>query len=246
MHTECFGLAIFHELFNPIRVAHKYFMLTKLNYTVSQEILQEAAESVPLEEFKSTINEPSGDFFYDSWNIKKEFEGTVWHNILKSLPSNIGEARIIVLKHGNCYQSHGDIDDRYHLNITGQYSYLINLETETMYPQSANGIWYEMDAGPRHSAANFGNSDRVQLVVRKLLSKNNLNSPLGIKLSYAGNNKYGVRFNFDDILSPWLNKANKSQIITDFSYSHNDVRFKIEKSKLSDLEKLLPVDFKIN
>ena len=220
-------------------------MLTKLNYVVPQDILQAATENIPLDEFKSTINEPSGNFFYDSWNIKKEFENTVWHEILKTLPFEIGEARIIVLKHGHCYQSHGDIDDRYHLNISGQYSYVINLETETMYPQIANGIWYEMDAGPRHSAANFGNCDRVQLVVRKLLSKNNLDFPINIKLSYAGTSEYGVRFAFDDILSPWLNRANKSLFITDFSYSHNDVRFKIEESKLLELRNILPADFKI-
>jgi hypothetical protein len=131
------------------------------------------------------------------------------------------------------------------LNICGQYSYLINLETETMYPLSTDGIWYEMDAGPRHSAANFGNQDRIQLVVRKLLSKNNLKEPVGIKMHHTGTNKYGVRFAFDDILSPWLNRANKLGLISDFSYAHNDVRFKIEHSQLDNLTNLLPVDFKV-
>lgn len=219
-------------------------MLTRLNYTVSQELLQAAITNLPSEDFRYTINEPSGDFFYEPWIVKKEFNESVWKKILDTLPFAVGEARIIVLKHGNCYQSHGDIDDRYHLNISGQYSYLINLETETMYPFT-DGIWYEMDAGPRHSAANFGNQDRIQLVVRKLLSKNNLKEPVSIKMYHEGTNKYGVRFAFDDILSPWLNRANKLGLISDFSYAHNDVRFKIEQSQLDNLTNLLPVDFKV-
>lgn len=220
-------------------------MLTKLNYTVSQKLLQEAEANLPSEDFRYTINEPTGNFFYDSWLIKKEFQGTVWQKILDTLPFTVGEARIIVLKNGSCYQSHGDIDDRYHLNICGQYSYIINLETEIMYPLSADGIWYEMDAGPRHSAANFGNQDRIQLVVRKLLTRNKLQNPVSIKMSYAGLDKHGVRFAFDDILSPWLNRANKLGLITDFSYDHNDVRFKLEKTKLNELENMLPKDFKV-
>ncbi len=90
-------------------------MLTKLNYTVSADLLQEAANSLPSEDFKSSINSPTGSFFYDPWVIKPEFENTVWNKILSTLPFEVGEARIIVLSYGDCYQSHGDIDDRYHV-----------------------------------------------------------------------------------------------------------------------------------
>lgn len=220
-------------------------MLTILQYTVSNEILQEASNSVPNIEFRESINEPMGDFFYDSWKIKKEFSGTVWESILNTLPFPIGEARIIVLKGGSCYQSHSDIDDRYHLNIIGKYSYLINLETCEMFPQSPNGVWYEMNAGPRHSAANFGNIDRVQLVVRKLLNRNQLTDPSSLKLYYTGANKDTARFIFDDVISPWLSNANKIGIINNFSHSHNLVQFDIEKIHLDELVSLLPKDFKL-
>lgn len=220
-------------------------MLSKLSYNVSKELLQETINYLPSEEFKYTINEPSGNFFYDPWIIKKEFSGTVWEKLLNTLPGDIGEARIIILKPGSCYQSHGDIDDRYHLNISGQYSYIINLETEKLYPLFTDGFWYEMDAGPRHSAANFGNQDRIQLVVRKLLTLNNLIDPVHVKLYYAGSNKYGVRFAFDDKLSPWLNRTNKLSLLSNFTHSHNDVRFNIERSKLEDLKNILPNDFKV-
>jgi hypothetical protein len=220
-------------------------MLTKLNYTVSVDLLQEAANSLPSEDFKSAINSPTGSFFYDPWVIKPEFKDTVWSKILSTLPFEVGEARIIVLSYGNCYQSHGDIDDRYHLNISGQYSYLMNLETETMYPLSADGVWYEMSAGSRHSAANFGYIKRIQFVVRKLLTRNTLTQPISIKVLYVGTDKDKVRFTFDDVISPWLNKANKKGVITDFNFAHNDVKFKIDEDNLKELENILPKDFEI-
>jgi len=220
-------------------------MLTKLNYTVSRELIQEALSNIPSDDFRLSINEPTGSFFYDPWEVKQEFKDTVWDRLLSTLPFAVGEARIIILKYGTCYQSHGDIDDRYHLNLSSHYAYLINLETETMYPLSADGNWYEMNAGSRHSAANFGYTNRIQFVVRKLLTRNNLSNPVSIKMSYVGSDKDSVRFIFDDTISPWLNKANKQQIITDFNFAHNDVRFKIEKENLTDIEKILPTDFRI-
>lgn len=220
-------------------------MITKLHYTVGNDILQDALLAVPEIEFKESINYPTGDFFYDPWQIKPEFRGTVWEKILSTLPVDIGEARIIILKGGVCYQSHGDIDDRYHLNIIGKYSYLINLDTQEMFPQRPDGCWYEMDAGPRHSAANFGNINRIQLVVRKLLNRNNILNPISIKLTYEGTNKDTARFIFDDTLSPWLNKSNKLGIINNFSYSHNLVKFNLESTYLDNLISILPNDFKL-
>lgn len=220
-------------------------MFNSTNYKVSQSLLIKAMKSLPSSNKKSTINQPTGNFFYDPWIIKQEYKDTVWNEILESLPLSLGEARIIILKHGTCYQSHGDIDDRYHLNITGQYSYIINLEEETMFPQINDGTWYEMDAGPRHTAANFGNNDRVQLVVRKLLNRNSLDLPVTVKLSTLGNSQDGIRFMFDDILSPWLNRANKLKVITDFDHIDNHVIFKIEKDKLSEFKNLLPKNFNI-
>ncbi len=221
-------------------------MLRKTEYATDPELISLALTQLPTEDFKFTINEQTGDFFYDPWKIKSEFVDSVWGKLISTLPFNVGEARIIILKHGVCYQSHGDIDDRYHLNLCGQYSYIINLQSEEMFELHTDNTWYEMNAGPRHTAANFGNSDRVQLVVRKLLSRNELSNPVSIKMSYIGTNKYGVRFTFDDVISPWLNTANKDQIITDFSFQHNDVRFKIEDNKLNELLNILPKDFKVD
>lgn len=218
-------------------------MLTKLEYSVPIDLLKEAANNLPSDDFRFIINNPTGDFFYDPWEIKEDFKDTVWDKILKTLPFDIGEARIITLKYGNCYQSHGDIDDRYHLNISAHYSYLVNLDTDTMYKLLTDGIWYEMDASPRHSAVNFGYHNRIQLVVRKLLNRNQLKSPVKINIHYAGNNIDVVRFTFDDILSPWLNRANKDGIINNFKYKDNKVYFDIDEYAIKDLENVLPKDF---
>lgn len=129
-------------------------MLTKLDYTVSLDLLQDAAQSLPLADSKSTINGPTGRFFYDPWMIKPEYKNTIWEKILSSLPFNVGEARLITLLPGQCYQSHSDIDDRYHLNIVGSDSFLIDLDNKELDEIVQDGHWYEMDASPRHSAAN--------------------------------------------------------------------------------------------
>lgn len=221
------------------------FMLTKLKYTVPLELLEEANSNLPVDNFKVSINEPTGDFFYDPWIVKPEFKNTVWGRIMQTLPIEVGEARIINLTYGTCYQSHGDIDDRYHLNINSHYAYLVNLEAEKMYPLSTDGVWYEMDAGPRHSAVNFGYTKRTQLVVRKLLDKNSLTDPVHIKIFYAGSKPESARFVFDDVLSPWLNRANKKKVITSFEHNQTHAKLKIEKTSLTELQSLLPVGFQI-
>lgn len=220
-------------------------MLIETNYTVPTSLLQEALDNIPSDDFKLTINEPTGNFFYDPWEIKSEFKDTVWQKLLQSLPTEIGEARIIVLNYGACYQSHSDIDDRYHLNISSHYAYLINLENNVMYPLSADGIWYAMDAGIRHTAANFGYFNRVQLVVRKLLINSLINDPVNIKISYVGFEKDTVRFKFDDKISPWLNRAVKQCVVSNFILKHNDIQFTLEHSSLDALKMILPADFKI-
>lgn len=124
-------------------------MLYKTNFTVSLTDIEDSHSDI-LKEGKTTVNEPSGNFFYDPWRIKKEYQGTVWEKILSTLKFPIGEARIIVLKSGTCYLRHADIDDRYHLNISGDNSYLIDLEKTVMHELKRDGFWYKMHAGILH------------------------------------------------------------------------------------------------
>ena len=119
-------------------------MLTPTNYTVNPNLFQEACSQLPEEGMKTTINQSTGDFFYDPWILKDEYKGTVWETLYNSLPGAKGEARIIILDPGQAYTIHADIDDRYHLNILGDESFLIDLMREQMHRLNQDGVWYDM------------------------------------------------------------------------------------------------------
>lgn len=213
-------------------------MLSKLDYTVSLELLKKASNSIPHSNNGVTINQPTGNFFYGPWIIKEEFKNTVWEQLLQSLPGNCGEARIITLKHGTCYHSHADIDDRYHLNIAGQYSFLINLDKKEMFETTADGIWYEMNAGVHHVAANFGNCDRTQLVVRQLLPMHTLLDP--VRFTIENNTEIeDSRYIFDDVISPQLNMLVKQKYISNVSTTDGSITFDIERTQHSALLELV-------
>lgn len=219
-------------------------MLTKTNYTADTALFQNAVDQLPETGMKTTINQPTGNFFYDSWVIKDEYKGTVWETLYNSLPVSKGEARIIILDPAQCYQIHADIDDRYHLNVLGEECYLIDLIREQMHKLEQDGIWYNMDAGFLHTAANFGRRARVQLVVRHLLRKNKLLNPVEVELTSSMKNTDDTRFVFDSTISPWLNEANKQGYINNFSYLATSVKFNIEHDKLESLKNALPTEFK--
>ncbi len=220
-------------------------MLDPTNYTISNELLQAAISSLPNIDSRLALNEPSGDFFTDHWVIKSEFKGTVWEQILDSLEESKGEARLIKMNPGECYPSHADIDDRWHLTITGNHSYLIDLDSTTMYPTEPTGKWYLMDAGKRHSAANFGSENRIQLVVRKLLPSGMINNPVDITLRLRVV-KYDYRFVFDDIVSPWLNRAYKQGIVNRFKTDGQLVNITISKEYINELEETINEYFTID
>lgn len=216
-------------------------MITATTYLVNRDILTYMSEI----QFKDklAVNEPVGNFFYDSWKIKQDFAGTAIEQALTKLPYPIGEARLIKLKSGTCYFSHSDIDDRYHLNISGDCAALVNLETKENFFMSNDGVWYDMDASPLHSAVNFGQYDRVQLVVRKLLKKNMLNKPIKINITPAGTN---YRFIFDNTVSPWLNKANKQGKINNFSTDGNSVELNVDEIYINELLEICPKNFSVS
>jgi hypothetical protein len=209
-------------------------MLSKTNYSVDVKLLQEANIQSSNEGMKTTINQPTGDFFYDPWILKDEYKGTVWETLYNSLPVTKGEARIIILDPGQCYQTHADIDDRYHLTIQAEKCYLIDLDFDETHELDSDGIWYEMDAGLLHTATNFGRCARVQLVVRKLLKKNKLKTPVEIALSTTISNTDDARFVFDNTLSPWFNEANKLGFINNFDHSPISIKFNIDRKSIKN------------
>lgn len=218
-------------------------MLSSTAYYVDTLLLQEACNCLPMSDLKTTINQPTGNFFYDPWEIKDKFKDSVWQKILASIKDPVGEARIINLKPGTCYFSHADIDDRWHLSLLGDQSYLIDLDNQTMNKQIIDGRWYSMNAGLRHSAANFGQIDRYQLVVRKLLIRNLLKNSITVKV-VEDKVRYDYRYIFDNEVSLWLNEASKSKKISNFSYDQRSVQFDIDEKFLDELLTILK-NFKI-
>jgi hypothetical protein len=215
-------------------------MLTPTQYTAPVDKIYEVMNNFN-EARKYDLTKPTGDFFYDQWVLKDEFKGTAWEEIYNSLPIKTGQARIIVLEGGTGYYQHADIDDRYHLNLRGDGSYLINLENKIMHQLHPDGVWYEMDAGILHSAASFGRDNRVQLVVRKLLDKAELSFPIQIEITATGEK---FRYDFDNTISPWLNRANKRKIINNFkNIDTNKVIFNIEKDFFLELKNIVPNNF---
>jgi hypothetical protein len=191
---------------------------------------------------KTSINQPTGNFFYDPWKIKPEFKETVWETLLKSLPEPHGEARVIIMQPGTTYMSHADIDNRWHLNLQSEQSYLIDLENLVMYNLTQDGYWYYMDAGRLHSASNYGSIARIQLVVRELLTSSTKSDLVQVTIQ-PSEQHYDYRYKFDNIVSPWLNKANLNNSIKDFEFENETVRFKTTIKEISDLT--LTKDFKI-
>ena len=219
-------------------------MIVQTPFKVADSILKQlASESVNIE-FKLPINEPTGNFFYDPWIVKKEFEGTVWESLLKVLPDKVGEARLIKLEPGQAYRSHADIDDRYHFNICGEKSFVLYTDLNIMYPQKQSNYWQDMDAGAIHSAVNTGRTDRIQLVVRKLLMNNKLIDPVEIHITLK-EFRHDYRYVFDEIFSPWLNRANKEGIINSFSYTEQRVSFNVESKYLEEFKSINPLFFNI-
>ena len=214
-------------------------MITHTIYTVSDEEHEYLNRICDYNIQQLSLNEPTNDFFYDKWIVKQEYANTPIAGLLDKLPY-CGEARIIQQESGTCYYAHSDIDDRYHVNITGDCAALIDIGSNTNYFLRPDKKVYIMDTGKIHSAANFGEETRFQLVVRVLLRKNSLIDGEKVLITPGGNNP---RFVFDNVLSPWLNWANKKGIINNFKKTSNGVMLEIERDYLENLKKIIPAEF---
>lgn len=220
-------------------------MIADTYYTVSRDLIQEALHQMPKFTDRLDLTQKTGNFFYDQWELLPEFKGSVWNQILDTLPLNFGQARIMKLEPGRAYYSHADMDDRYHLNLSGDKAYLIDLDSNQMFPTVLDGRWYEMDAGKRHSAVNFSGITRLQLVVRKLLTPGIIQEPTFVKIEVT-EPMHNSRYVFDDIYSPWLNKKNKQGKISNFKIiSEDSVSFITEKELVSELKTICPTGFEV-
>lgn len=215
-------------------------MISNTDYNIDLELIQKAAELCKDWTGKNVLNMPTGDFFYDPWKISPQYQGTIFEDLLSALP-DVGEARIIRQECGTCYQIHSDIDNRYHLNISGDRAALLDLHNNKMYPLEADGKYYLMDAGRNHSAANFGQFPRYQLVVRCLLKRSTwVNEP--VEIVAGGDNP---RFVFDKYISPLLNEINSRGAMNEFKVTSTGVKFKTNDFWIQHLRDAMPDKFSL-
>jgi hypothetical protein len=219
-------------------------MIKKTNFQFSDTVIREVGFLLTTDDVV-VLNNPTGDFFYDPWTIKDEYKDTVFDKLLSVLP-NIGQARLIKLISGDTYHAHADIDDRYHMSITGNYCYLIDLDNNTMYSVPVDGCWYLMDAGRLHVASNFGELYRYQLVVRQLLSHSSSNDLVQVTVeSKIIHDK--LRYYFDTTLSGWLNRANKRGLLDNFKATTTPMSctMLLDRSLVEELKNTVHHDFEV-
>jgi hypothetical protein len=220
-------------------------MIIKQIWVCPEGLIEQALKERPVIGEDTVLNEPTGDFFYDTWKIKDLYKGTLWEQVLTTIPMTIGQARIIKLEPGESYMAHADIDNRWHLNLTGEQAYLIDLDEKVMYECVRDNQWAYMDASQIHAATNYGSIPRLQLVVREPLFKNRKPTDLVSISMEAAYEQHDFRYKFDKIFSPFLNKANQQFKLADFAHTAVSSTFKLEREFLEKFNKLITPEFKV-
>lgn len=216
-------------------------MLSKTEHSVDLKPLLEELSKVEWDQKnRSNLNQPTGHWLYDSYEITEFWKGSEFEKVLMNFPWPVGEARLMKLEPGTCYRSHADIDDRYHLNLIGnEYCHLIDLDESKMYQLIPDGFFYKMDAGKIHTATNFGPVDRVQLVIRAPLQRHD--SPTMVKMVIKCKDvPYNFRYRFDKHVSPLINKMIKQKKIGWFNpTTETEMTIKIEQEEIEGFLKVL-------
>ena len=220
-------------------------MITKQIWVCPEGLIEQALKEHPVTGEDTVLNEPTGDFFYDRWEIKDLYKDTVWQQVLDTMPMSIGQARIIKLEPGESYMAHADIDNRYHLNLSGEQAYLIDLDEKVMYECVRDNRWAHMDASRIHAATNYGSIPRLQLVVREpLRNSRQLTDLVSISIEPAYK-QHDFRYKFDKIFSPFLNRDNQKYKLADFAHTEFSLTFKLERELLEKFKQLITPEFKV-
>ena len=219
-------------------------MITKQIWTCPEGLIEQALKECPITG-TTVLNEPTGDFFYDPWQIKALYKDTLWKQVLDSMPMTIGQARIIKMEPGDSYMAHADIDNRWHLNLSGEQAYLIDLDEKIMYECERDNRWAYMDTSRIHAATNYGSVPRLQLVVREPLRRSRQPVDLVSISMEPAYEQHDFRYKFDKIFSPFLNRANWAYKLADFAHNTFNLSFKLERELLEEFNQLVTKDFKV-
>lgn len=216
-------------------------LLTKLDFSWNIDSLLSLLPYVTWDDKnRCDLNQPTGHWLYDPYEIKKEWRDTEFGNLLSALPFRIGEARLMRLPPGTCYCAHADIDDRYHLNlVSSEQSYLIDLSNNEMFKLETDGFFYRMDASRVHTAVNWGSKDRVQLVIRIPLSRCD-GDDFVKRTVLIKNPPYNFRYIFDSEISPILNRAVKDNMLGMFNpINETKIDFYIDRTVFENMISIL-------
>lgn len=216
-------------------------MLTELGYHYDVNKLLPLLDTVSWDsKNRCDLNTPTGHWLYDPYQIAEPWAGTEFEKLLENIPVPVGEARLMKLTPGTCYSSHADIDDRLQLNlVSNDQSYLIDLDNHTMHQLHTDNKFYCMDAGRRHIAANFGSTDRIQLVIRVPLTKIKDLTFVIRKIKFT-NPTFNLRYMLDNYVSTFLNRAIKQRKVGFFNpLSETEIQLVIDSTVMSQLTEIL-------
>lgn len=187
---------------------------------------------------KNTLNNPGARFFYDPWTIMPAYKNSPLEDFLNKL-GPVGEARVNILRPGESYCAHADIDDRWHFTLDSEHSILVDITNNKMYPIEKDHKVYLMDTSRIHTASNYGYKNRLQIVVRKLLTDAELKNPVYVTLT-ATEVPYNLRYLFDQSFSVLLNKLNKENKLSQFrKNSEVSIYFAVEESEMPQIQECI-------
>ena len=210
-------------------------MLTVVGTKINYKEIYDLVKNLPTG--KNVLTKPRGDFFYDPHILDEQYKGTEIEKVLDLIPMH-GEARVIVMEPGQSYSAHADVDDRWHLTLDADESYLVDLKNQKMYKLVADGTLYLMDSGRLHTASNYGYKPRYQLVIRKRLKGRILDNPVYFNLTLI-DPPYNARYLFYKSFSILLNRLEKEEKITNFKkISDKEIEFVIESEQITRIKEL--------
>ncbi len=194
-----------------------------------------------------SIHSHEQDFFYADRTLNCNLHNTEFERLWNTL-DRPGEAQIQIIDSTRCYRSHCDIDNRWHFNLTGDDSFLVDIENQHLWPTRVDGRLYYLNTTFPHSAVNFGMRPRIQLVIRQCLRKNSLTDPVKCWLHHPSEDtthKNASRYLWDKCVQSWLNiHINTLGVVTDFQgdlalpSSDVAIQFKIESTHLREIDDL--------
>lgn len=223
--------------------------LKKTNFEFPVNELKHLLENIDWDDKnRCALNYKTGNWLYDEYKIKDCWKNTKFEELLDTIPYEIGEARLIKLEPGLCYRSHADVDDRLHLNIqSNPYSFLADLDNGIMHRLCEDNFLYYMDGSYKHTAANFGSTSRIQLVIRVRLKRHQLKNSRQVDLEFS-NPPSNLRYLLDQSISPLLNIMCKQGQVGYFDVlAHNKIRLFIESRSFNLItEKLIEENIEYN